>query len=117
MKKCHIGWQKIVLTRGIRNLVLWADLMNSVVIWLNQQLIMGLSICFYFKEGKDDTVNMCYSSFSEKVMDLEEMIKWGFTDHDGQYTGPALEFLIDRLVAAGYLKEKYDPMPIKAVFC
>ena len=77
---------------------------------------MGLSICFYFKEDRDDTVNMCYSSFSEKVMNLEEMIKWGFTDYDGQYTGSALEFLVDRLVAAGYLQEKYDPMPIIAVF-
>lgn len=78
---------------------------------------MGLSICFYFEKDKNDTVNMCYSSFSKYVMNLEEMIKWGFTDHDGVYTGAALEFLVNRLVAAGYLQEKYDPMPISAEFC
>lgn len=77
---------------------------------------MGLSIYFYFEEDKSDVVSMRYSSFSNKVMDLDEMVKWGFTDHDGHYTGSALEFLVDRLVAAGYLQEKYNPMPIIAVF-
>ena len=78
---------------------------------------MGLSICFYFEKDKSDTVSMCYSSFSKYIMNLEEMIKWGFTDHDGVYTGAALEFLVNRLVAAGYLQERYDPMPISAEFC
>lgn len=77
---------------------------------------MGLSIHFYFEGGKQDYLSMCYSSFSTKVMDLEDMIRWGFTDHDGHYTGAALEFLVNRLVASGYLKKKYDPMPIIAVF-
>lgn len=77
---------------------------------------MGLSIYFYFNTDKSDVVNMRYSSFSNKVMNLEEMVKWGFTDHDGHYTGAALDFLVDRLVASGYLQEKYDPMPIIAVF-
>ena len=79
---------------------------------------MGLSIYFYFKNKDEcDVVNMRYSSFSNRVMHVEDMVKWGFTDHDGHYTGAALEFLVDRLVASGYLQEKYDPMPIIAVFC
>jgi hypothetical protein len=44
---------------------------------------------------------MCYSSFSKKVMELEDMIKWGFTDHDDHYTGDALKFLVVRLIASG----------------
>lgn len=77
---------------------------------------MGLSIYFYFEDGKQDSLHMCYSSFSNRVMDLEDMIRWGFTDHDGHYTGAALEFLVNRLVASGYLKQKFDPMPMIAVF-
>jgi hypothetical protein len=76
---------------------------------------MGLSIYFYFEEGGYKSISMCYSSFHE-VMDCNEMDKWGFTDHAGRYTGAALKFLVDRLVARGYLKKKYDPMPIIAVF-
>ena len=78
---------------------------------------MGLGIVFYFADGKKDEVNMCYSSFSNRVMGLDDMIKWGFTDHDGHYVGEALNFLVNRLVASNYLPEKYDPMPILAIFC
>jgi hypothetical protein len=78
---------------------------------------MGLGIVFYFQDGKRESVCMCYSSFSTRVMDLDDMIRWGFTDHDGEYTGAALEFLVERLVASGYLEKKYDPMPTVAVFC
>jgi hypothetical protein len=77
---------------------------------------MGLSIYFYFEDGKVDNVSMSYSSFSGEVMDLDTMIQWGFTDHDGHYTGAALEFLVNRLVASEYLEKKYDPMPIIAIF-
>jgi len=62
-------------------------------------------------------VNMCYSNFSRRIMHLSEMIKWGFTDHDGCYEGEKLEFLINRLVLSGYLEKKPNPMPIKAIFC
>ena len=77
---------------------------------------MGLSIVFYFSDGKEETVNMCYSSFSTRVMRLEDMEKYGFSDWEGSYVGEALDFLVDRLVASRYLSEKYDPMPILAEF-
>ena len=78
---------------------------------------MALGIVFYFANGKREEVNMCYSSFSETVMCLDDMKKYGFTDYDGHYVGEALNFLVNRLVASNYLQEKYDPMPILAVFC
>ena len=78
---------------------------------------MGLTIVFYFADGKEDKVNMRYSAFSNTVMGLDDMIMWGFTDHDGQYAGEALNFLVNRLVASNYLQKKYDPMPILAIFC
>jgi len=78
---------------------------------------MGLDIKFYFADGKEDEIHMRYSSFSNRVMGLDDMIKWGFTDHDGHYRREALNFLVDRLVASGYLEKKYDPMPVLAIFC
>ena len=78
---------------------------------------MGLAIVFYFADGKEDTVYMRYSSFTTRVMKLEDMRKWGFTDHDGSYAGEALNFLVNRLVASNFLPEKYNPMPILAIFC
>jgi len=78
---------------------------------------MGLAIVFKFADGTSEDVCMCYSSFSRKVMTIDDMIKWDFNDCEGTYSGPALEFLIDRLIASGYLFKKYDPMPIKATFC
>ena len=78
---------------------------------------MGLAIVFYFANGKEETVYMRYSSFNNRVMGLDDQIKWGFTDYDGYYVREALNFLVDRLVASNYLQEKYDPMPILAVFC
>ena len=77
---------------------------------------MGLAIVFHFADGKEDEVNMCYSSFRRKVMSLSDMKKWGFSDCDGQYEGEALDFLVNCLVASNYLRKKYDPMPILAVF-
>jgi len=60
---------------------------------------MGLDIEFHFNDGSTYNVHMCYSSFSRRVMSLEDMISWGFTDHDGCYTGNRLDFLISRLVS------------------
>jgi hypothetical protein len=78
---------------------------------------MGLDIVFYFEDGSTTNIHMCYSNFSRRVMSLEDMIKWNFTDHDGTYTELKLAFLIYRLVQSGYLKECYNPKPYKAVFC
>ena len=78
---------------------------------------MGLCIDFYFADGRKDYVSMCYSSFSNTVMDPDDMLEWGFSDWEGQYMGEALNFLVERLVASGYLEKKFDPMPLIAVFC
>jgi hypothetical protein len=78
---------------------------------------MGLDIVFYFKDGTTTNIHMCYSNFSGRVMNLYDMIKWDFTDHDGTYTGLRLEFLMYRLIQSGYLKARYSPKPYKAEFC
>jgi len=67
---------------------------------------MGLCIELHFADGTIEDVHMCYSSFSGRVMTLEDMEEYGFTDHDGEYTGRALEFLIERLEESGYLAKK-----------
>lgn len=77
---------------------------------------MVLLIVFYFSDGEEEVVTMRYSSFSTTVMSLDDMEKYGFSDWEGSYVGEALDFLVDRLVASEYLREKYDPMPIRAVF-
>jgi len=76
---------------------------------------MGLCIDFYFADGTKDYVSMRYMDFW--VMDYDEMLEWGFSDYEGQYMGEALNFLVERLVASGYLEEKFDPMPLIAIFC
>jgi len=78
---------------------------------------MGLCIVFYFADGTKDYVSMRYSSFSNRVMDYDDMLEWGFSDNEGHYMGEALNFLVERLAASDYLEEKYDPMPLIAIFC
>jgi hypothetical protein len=78
---------------------------------------MGLDIVFVNKDGTTFNVHMCYSSFGDRVMSLDDMINWGFTDDSGRYSGKQLEFLINRLVKSEYLEKRPNPMPIKAVFC
>lgn len=84
---------------------------------VNQFFKMGLGIIFYFEDGTEKYVSMCYSSFSRYVMTYEDMVEWHFTDHDGTYTGAALDFLIERLVISEYLEKPFNPKPFKAIFC
>jgi len=78
---------------------------------------MGLCIEFVFEDGSNFDVSLCYRSFSGSVMCLDDMKRWGFKDYEGEYTGPALNFLIDCLFRAGYLLEPFEVAPVKAVFC
>lgn len=78
---------------------------------------MGLCIELHFENKTTIDVNMCYSSFNKKVMSLNEMIKWNFTDHSGCYEGKALRFLIQQLVKSDYLKKTPKLRPVKAIFC
>jgi len=77
---------------------------------------MGLGIHFIFADGSTYYISMCYSSFSSKVMTVSEMIEYGFTDHDGVYTGIKLTFLIHCLRRSGYLRENFSSRPIRAEF-
>jgi len=78
---------------------------------------MGLDIEFHFDNGRIHKVHMCYSNFSNKVMSIQDMIKWGFTDHDGNYIEGQLDFLIDCLIRSRYLKKSFDFRPFIAKFC
>jgi len=78
---------------------------------------MGLHIEFHFDNGRIHNVHMCYSNFSNRVMRIQDMVEWGFTDHDGDYTEGRLDFLIDCLVRSGYLKKPFDLRPLIAKFC
>jgi len=79
---------------------------------------MGLAIEIYLADGTVHTIAMCYSSFSRKVMNPDEMVKYGFTDYDGVYEGVQLLFLITRLVRSGYLETgEFESPPLTARFC
>lgn len=78
---------------------------------------MGLDIEFHFSNGQVYNVHMRYSSFSNRVMSIQDMIKWGFTDHNGCYIEGQLDFLLNCLTRSSYLKKPFDPRPFKAEFC
>ena len=77
---------------------------------------MGLGIDFIFADGSTYHIGMCYSSFHMRVMTLDEMTEYDFTDHDGVYTGKQLDFLIHCLLRSGYLDKDFSTRPIRAEF-
>ena len=79
---------------------------------------MGLCIEFKFRNGCKRDVNMCYSSFSNQVMSLQDMKHWGFNDHSGLHSdAKKLNFLISCLITAGYLETDFKYIPELATFC
>jgi len=69
----------------------------------------GLWIDFYFADGTKDYVSMSYYSFSNDVMELDDMVKWGFTDYDGHYMGEALIVLCHHTISISSVNHVFEP--------
>ena len=73
---------------------------------------MGLCIELNFSNGDERNVHMRYSSFSTRVMSSEDMKQWGFNDQTGFYTdAKKIQFLISRLITAGFLEADFNRIP------
>jgi len=55
---------------------------------------MGLDIEFHFDDGRIHKVHMCYSNFSNKVMSIQDMVKWDLQTMMEVIQGISLIFLL-----------------------
>ena len=81
---------------------------------------MGLTIVFYFANGDEHDVHMCYSSYWDRIVPLfteEERDKWHMCCGDEIIEGEYVVRTWEVCRQAGYINPQDDRVPVKMLHC